>query len=102
MKGYREAFYPPARSPTPAVGSPSAECQSPRIEQEEAGLGRAKDKEKEKEGVDGVDIELEEMRAMEEMEEMEEMEREAAERRVQENDGPPAREEEDEWEGLYD
>lgn len=100
MKGYREAFYPPAKCSTPRPRSPGAEDRdsTPRSgeqdEQERMGIAKEPLFTAAPEGDEGDELE---MMALEEMKR-----EEAARRPPLEEDGPPEVEEEDEWEGLYD
>jgi replication fork protection complex subunit Csm3/Swi3 len=112
MKGLRETFYPPAKSPTPTSpirdGSPSPVREA---EDEEEGEGRERSQGRSSEPLftDGPDEEgpdMDELIAMEEMERDIRPQQGAGSQgesgRVGSGEVPPVLEEEDEWEGLYD
>ncbi|WWD21436.1 hypothetical protein CI109_105921 [Kwoniella shandongensis] len=118
MKGYREAFYPAPRSPSPPpILSPTPDrALSPPedYDPETEAMDRPEplfSSRLPREEDDGGDPDLEEMMAMEEMER--EAEQAQGQARAHEtssalvpphqgDDGPPVLDEEDEWEGLYD
>ncbi|KAK4687832.1 replication fork protection complex subunit TIPIN/Csm3/Swi3, partial [Tremellales sp. Uapishka_1] len=102
MKGYRDAFYPRARSPTTPLSPPPQEAsRSPSPSAPPSVPARL--------GTPGTprevplflpdDGDLEEMMALEEMEKEERAKAAPINRAESE---PPVLEEEDEWEGLYD
>ena len=102
MKGYREAFYPPKpRTPSPPLGSSQQErVSSPAVGSQQPpasspALQTGTQQEEEEEALfDGPD--LDELRALEEMDSA------GRGRGDGVDDEPPALQEEDEWEGLYD
>lgn len=128
MKGYREAFYPPPRSPTPQQATEGDFGLTPPPDDDISRHPPSVNNSDHNDGdgrqssgpplFEDVDPELEDMIAMEEME-REEAGRTATASKKQsgeeasrggaarlpgggDDEGPPMLEEEDEWEGLYD
>jgi len=103
IKGYREAFYPPDKSPTPPA-SPALTPPPDELDVDEGGSGdgqRADGTTPQRgllfdEGEDGEGPDDDELRSMDEMERTDAGDKEDG------RAAPPVLEEEDEWEGLYD